>query len=425
MTQAVSGVNRAWLVFSGLAFLICGVLLLLRFGSSARPRAAMPATTAPATAAPVINEPLALGPGAAPPGATAPAPPPAIPAVGEAGLSRSDKSDRPKKAKSGKASARPQSGAHAPAVPETKPGPSRSIELNSGAIGGKSIRAPGPSDADIEAGTSRPREPAEAEVAVKRDPKPGRGKTKRHNPPPPTKDEGSEGSRPTAAAPPPSHAEKLTEGVLKVNAPTSMVVGESEHIRAVIGTKANADAVERDATEEIAPGPRVQIGREMMLSPLVRMELRSDVPGDFDITSFVPQPEQRITDSETTVWDWAVQPKHEGLRGLTLIVTDLKETSREPIRTKTYPVHIEVRVATFQRVHDLAVSISSVLSGLAGLIGAWMGLLRPVLQRRREGEAGAGGARPPQSGAPQPPGATGTTLRPGTDAPSASSPPHH
>lgn len=442
MTQAVSGVHRAWLIFSGLAFLVCGMLLLFRFGLLSRSRpAAMETSAASASAAavspaPVINEQLTVlsGSAQAPQGRGSGEAMVAAPAApGEVGESsshrspRADKSNSSVKTKSGKAGSRPQSSPHVLRPPTARSLPSRGIGLDDDAIAGSAEGRPGPNSKDGFPGGASPAPPRKAKTAAAGDTKPGRGKSKSHSPSPtPPKEDADEDGSKSTGAPPSSSPEKLTEGVLKVNAPAAMTVGESEHIRAVIGTKPHVDAVEKEASSEVGDGPRVQLGRDLMLSPLVRMELRSDVPGDFDITSFVPQAEQRLTDSETTVWDWAVQPKREGLRGLTLIVTDLKETSREPIRTKTYPVHIEVRVATIQRVHDLAVSLSSVLSGLAGLIGAWMGLLRPVLQRRREGEAGAGSQRPPQSGAPpQTPGSAGTTHRPGTDAPSTGSQPPH
>ena len=427
MTQAVQGVNRVWLVFSGLAFLVCGLLVVARLSRSAAPPAAQMAS--PATGS-VIHQQLSVPSSSAPPGAApasadragrserAPDPVEQVKPSGHFGKKLPEKKivDRPR---DGHGHTSPRAAAPPAKVAAGKP-LTRGIEVDD--------PIPADSSRGSEAGSPPPPSEKDRQPRVS-DTKSEHIKPKHVKAPPPPPPPNPNEDVVPAPSPAGSRADKLVEGVLKVNAPSSMLVGESEHIRAVIGTKAHSEAVANEASADVGEGPRVQLGRDMLLSPLVRMELRADVPGDFDITAFVPQAEQRLTDNETTVWDWAVQPKHEGQRGLTLIVTDLKETSREPIRTKTYPVHIEVHVATITKVHDLAVSISSVLSGLAGLIGAWMGLLRPVLQRRREGEAGMGVPRPAMSGAPphppHAPGSTGNTLRPEVAPPSTGSPPNH
>ena len=68
MTQAVQGVHRVWLVFSGLAFLVCGLLLVARFSRSAAPPAAQMASPASGS---VIQQPLSVPSRSAPPGAVA------------------------------------------------------------------------------------------------------------------------------------------------------------------------------------------------------------------------------------------------------------------------------------------------------------------------------------------------------------------
>ena len=73
MTQAGSGVRRAWVGFSALAFAICGVLLLVQFSgrlgnpsasSSAERASPAPAPAPPPVAAPQLQaarRPLAAG----------------------------------------------------------------------------------------------------------------------------------------------------------------------------------------------------------------------------------------------------------------------------------------------------------------------------------------------------------------------------
>lgn len=443
--QAVSGTQRAWLIFSGLSFVLCAALLVVRFSRSAPAAAPAAAAPAPPAAPPIITEQFTLPtkPGAAetkmiggvPPGSadklTASPPPPPPPTKTSA--------SRPKKRSPAPPNSAHKTGASNSGALATG---SRSVEVDDDLDASRAPSAPragsrpapppaappaARKDRSPEAGASPPPPPASPKASGDAAPevKPARAKGKRHRPPAAAPEaEPAEAGGPA----PTSHEDKLVEGVLRVNAPPTMTLGESEHIRAVVGTKARVEQVDKDAAADVGDGPRVQMGRELLLSPLVRMELKSDVPGDFDITSFAPQAEQRLTEGDTTVWDWAVQPKKEGLRGLTLVVTDLKEPSREPIRSKIYPVHIEVRVATFQKVHDVAVSVSSLLSGLAGLIGAWMGILRPALQRRREGEGGGPSPRAPLSGMPPPrshSGGPGQSLRPETDASSTDSSSHH
>ncbi len=441
--QAVSGTQRAWLIFSGLAFVLCGALLVVRFSRSAPPAALAPPAPNAAAAPPVITEQFTVSPkqsegppkiggvaapGTADRGAPVPPSPPA----------KVTKPSRPKK----KASS-PPSPAHRPGAVSAGAmgGASRGLDLDGDDLAPRAPSAPRavPRSAPPPTSPAAPRKerqvadgapppptapPSKTKADAAPESKSQHGKIKRHRP---TAAAPEEEAAEVASGPAPAAPEKLVEGVLRVNAPSTMIVGESEHIRAVVGTKTRVEQVDKDAAPEVGDGPRVQIGRELPLSPLVRMELKSDVPGDFDITAFAPQAEQRLSDNDTTVWDWAVQPKKEGLRGLTLVVTDLKEPSREPIRSKIYPVHIEVRVATFQKVHDVAVSVSSLLSGLAGLIGAWMGILRPALQRRREGEGGGMSPRIPLAN-PAPPrphaGGPAQSTRPEIDPPSGDASSH-
>lgn len=436
--QAVSGTQRAWLIFSGLAFVLCGALLVVRFARSAPAAAPEAIAPAPPAAPPIITEQFTLP---AQPSASAP------PMIGGVPPGSADKLAVGPRGPAAKEAGvrRPKKRSPAPPSPAHKAGASnlagygagsRSVQLEADdlqaprAPSAPPRPAPSPAappasrkDRSVAAGASPSPPPASPKTrADAPEGKKAHVKVKRHRPPPAAPEAEPAEAESGAAA---TQEVKLVEGVLRVNAPPTMIVGESEHIRAVVGTRTRVEQVDKDAATEVGDGPRVQIGRELPLSPLVRMELKSDVPGDFDITSFAPQAEQRLTDSDTTVWDWAVQPKKEGLRGLTLVVTDLKEPSREPIRSKIYPVHIEVRVATFQKVHDVAVSVSSLLSGLAGLIGAWMAILRPALQRRRDGEGGGLSPRSPLSSMGPPrahSGGPGQSVRPEIDPPSANSP---
>jgi hypothetical protein len=47
-------------------------------------------------------------------------------------------------------------------------------------------------------------------------------------------------------------------------------------------------------------------------------------------------------------------------------------------------VLVNVEVTTMQRIRGYASLVSSAVSGLAGFVGAWMALLKPLLLRRRD-----------------------------------------
>jgi hypothetical protein len=372
-------------IFSCLSFALCAALLCVQFGLLGRRNA--PAESAVQTSAGPPPPPPAIQPA-----------PPSAPATAAPDVTRGPSRD----------SARKQDDAAAPLAAKGK--------IGSAARGADD----GAGDA---ASASQPRR--QELIGHGKKSGPGRGLAGAKNvdarsaeqgePPEPSQAAGAEAKPQPPPQPAQAASEALASSVLKVNVPAKMIVGQSEHLRAVIGTRANSELVAQEvALGSDAGHPQVQIGRNLMLSQLVRMDLRSDSASDFDISPKHPAADQVLTDNDVTIWEWAVTPKVEGLRHLTLTVSNLRESNHELLQTKIYPVNIEVEVTAFQRIREVAVAGSSVLSALAGLVGAWLGILRPLLQRRRpDGDGDAGGTRPRTSGTappgPQPPRPVATT----------------
>ena len=208
-------------------------------------------------------------------------------------------------------------------------------------------------------------------------------------------------------------AEKLFAGHFAVRADPEMTLGQSVHVRATAGRAilqklVDAELVAGETTATSAT--TATIARDMKLAELLRVELRPDSDADFEIRPLT-QAEQTLTNEDVAVWEWAVTPKQEGQKNLTVLLTNLVDGSQKAGRVKLQRITILVNVSTSQRIKEIAVAGSSALSGLAGLIGTWLGILRPLLQRRREGEdQQAAGGRPPRgSGEGGPPPGPGHT----------------
>jgi len=195
-------------------------------------------------------------------------------------------------------------------------------------------------------------------------------------------------------------AEKLFAGHFAVRADPEMTLGQSVHVRATAGRAILQKLVDAELVAGETPtttsATTATIARDMKLAELLRVELRPDSDADFEIRPLT-QAEQTLTNEDVAVWEWAVTPKQEGQKNLTVLLTNLVDGSQKAGRVKLQRITILVNVSTSQRIKEIAVAGSSALSGLAGLIGTWLGILRPLLQRRKEGEdQQAAGGRPPR-----------------------------
>jgi hypothetical protein len=195
-------------------------------------------------------------------------------------------------------------------------------------------------------------------------------------------------------------AEKLFAGHFAVRADPEMTLGQSVHVRATAGRAILQKLVDAELVAGETPtttsATTATIARDMKLAELLRVELRPDSEADFEIRPLT-QAEQTLTNEDVAVWEWAVTPKQEGQKNLTVLLTNLVDGSQKAGRVKLQRITILVNVSTSQRIKEIAVAGSSALSGLAGLIGTWLGILRPLLQRRKEGEdQQAAGGRPPR-----------------------------
>ena len=207
------------------------------------------------------------------------------------------------------------------------------------------------------------------------------------------------------AAPP---ADPLA-GSFGLSAPREMSVGVSTHVRALLAPRELTAQFETElaaAVEEVQAGGASVTRKTVTVAPQMRVELKADSDADFEIKAFTPV-EQVVDREQVTVWEWAVTPKQAGERTLTAIISSVAEPGK-PARTRIQRALVQVKILPVQRVREIVVAISGSLSAVAGAVGAWMGLLRPVLQRRRrEGEEDGGdrrGPRPAGGGGPGPGG---------------------
>ncbi|MFO0578133.1 MAG: hypothetical protein U1A78_29355 [Polyangia bacterium] len=217
---------------------------------------------------------------------------------------------------------------------------------------------------------------------------------------------------------------ELLPGHFSYSIPPKMKLGKVEHITCTAGLRQLRALIDQELTAS-TPG---DTGKDMKtadipLSRLLRVELKTDNEGDFDIRSFAPN-EQYLSEDSATIWKWAVTPRAEGEHNLTVVITNLNDANGKPIRVKLYAQHVVVESSVWQKTKEVLVAVSGALSGLAGVVGAWMGVLRPMLMRRREegeyagrgrgyggtGFGGGGGGYGGGGGGPQPPAGGGAPL---------------
>lgn len=187
---------------------------------------------------------------------------------------------------------------------------------------------------------------------------------------------------------------ELLPGHFSYSIPPKMMVGQVEHITCSAGLSKLRALIDQELVAS-SPSEMTQSVKtaDIPLSRLLRVELKPDNEGDFEIRSFVPS-EQYLSEDGATIWKWAVTPRSEGDHNLTVVITNLSDASGKPIRVKLYGQRVVVESSFMYKAKGVFVAFSGALSGLAGVVGAWMGVLRPMLMRRREeGEYGGGRGR--------------------------------
>lgn len=177
----------------------------------------------------------------------------------------------------------------------------------------------------------------------------------------------------------------LLPGRFSAKVPERMLINESVRVRATVSEKKDekkATAVLEAAP--VGPGPSKIVTEEVLVGKLLRVELRG-LSREFEIMPITP-PEQRVYSGHVAQWEWVVVPREEGQHELSIVVTNLFDWSGRPLDLTVHSSLVAVDVTTMQRLRGYASVVSSIFSGITGLIGAWMALLRPFLKRRAEKE---------------------------------------
>ncbi len=212
-------------------------------------------------------------------------------------------------------------------------------------------------------------------------------------PPDPSKPAAGTAGEGTSKSPTTTSPDKLKQqlpGRFSLSAPTKMEVGRSEHVtvvaaveqlRALVTTELQAVTGEQNS--------QTVSTKDLPLSRLLRIELRADSDADFEIRAFT-QADQRLSDQQVTTWEWSVTPKSDGDKHLTVVISNLIDGQGQPIAVTIAHRSIHVTQSITQQIREISGTASSAASALAGLIGTWLGLLKPLLQRRREEEGKPG-----------------------------------
>ena len=220
----------------------------------------------------------------------------------------------------------------------------------------------------------------------------------------PKTDKPSDGAATPATTP--DQLRQQLPGRFALSAPSEMQVGRSEHVTVVAAVEQLRAMVASDlqAVTGGATGQTVST-KDLPLSRLLRVELRADSDADFEIRSFT-QADQRLSTEQSTTWEWSVTPKTDGDKNLTVVISNLVDGQGLPIAVTIAHRTLHVSLSLTQRVRELAGTATSAGSALAGLVGTWLGLLKPLLQRRREEDTRAVAKTEPEaksSDQPKPP----------------------
>lgn len=175
-------------------------------------------------------------------------------------------------------------------------------------------------------------------------------------------------------------------GRFGLSTPAKMEVGRSEHVTLVAAVDKLRPMVSAELPSDSAGESASQVSfKDLPLSRLLRVELRADSDSDFEIRPFTPA-EQRLSSQQVTTWEWSVTPKADGDKHLTVVISNLVDGQGQPIAVTIAHRTVTVAKSLGQWLREVSGTASSATSALAGLIGTWLGLLKPMLQRRKEDE---------------------------------------
>lgn len=193
-------------------------------------------------------------------------------------------------------------------------------------------------------------------------------------------------------------AEDELKGWFGMDVPQRMLLGETVRVRVTaseksVKAKAEAKLDALPAGEE----PKQRVSAEIPLTKRVRVELRV-FPSAFEVLPLKPA-EQTLHDKRVTTWEWNLVSRQAGLHDVSVVVSNLSDVGHELEDVTLETARIEVDVSKMQRVKEVGSLLSSALGGVLGLLGAYKGILRPLMGgRRREDEDDDRGKRGKKEG---------------------------
>jgi len=134
------------------------------------------------------------------------------------------------------------------------------------------------------------------------------------------------------------------------NAPESLALDQTTTVQLLINPSSSPDAL---ATQAVKGGS--VISGTVEITPRMKAELIAPDGSAFAITALHDSPEQLVSATQTTKWEWQVTPKKEGLQHLTLVIYRLVKYQGQDYwrEVKTYQSDIAINVTLSQRIQAL------------------------------------------------------------------------
>ena len=143
---------------------------------------------------------------------------------------------------------------------------------------------------------------------------------------------------------------QTVDASIAYNKPEAMGLGETATVELLMNPSLAPDVLSTQLTE-----PGSAASTSIQITPRMKATLMADDQTAFDIRAIHDNPEQFISQKETTKWSWLVTARKGGNQGLTLTIDRLLQIQgidqwRE---VETYRANIEVKVTFVQTLQSL------------------------------------------------------------------------
>lgn len=137
-------------------------------------------------------------------------------------------------------------------------------------------------------------------------------------------------------------------GHIAYNAPTSMQLEQTVDIQLLLSPSASPE----DLKKQIIEAGQITAA-ELLITPLMKAELKSDDPQAFIIQTFHDNAEQVVVTVESTEWRWAITAKKSGDQVLTLTLFRQVQYNGQTYwrMLETYKNKIHISVSLEQQLH--------------------------------------------------------------------------